>query len=79
MIYVKTINLIGKLVLKIPWKNLYGAPVEAAIDRLYLLVVPSVEVKYDSEKEEKIFQEAKQADLKRIEEAKKKAAKQGII
>lgn len=52
---------------------------EAAIDRLYLLVVPHVEVKYDAEKEEKSHQEAKQADLKRIEEAKKKAAMQGII
>lgn len=68
---------LGKLVLKIPWKNLYGAPVEAAIDRLYLLVVPNVEVKYDAEKEEKSRQQAKQSDLKRIEEAKKKAATQG--
>lgn len=63
--------------LKIPWKNLYGAPVEAAIERLYLLVVPNQEVKYDPAKEDKLAQEAKQTELLRIETAKKKAAEQG--
>lgn len=63
--------------LKIPWKNLYGAPVEAAIERLYLLVVPNQEVKYDPAKEDKLAQEAKQTELLRIEAAKKKAAEQG--
>ena len=38
-----TCNIIiaGKLVLKIPWKNLYSEPVEAQIDGLYLLVRPN--------------------------------------
>ena len=38
-----TCNVIiaGKLVLKIPWKNLYSEPVEAQIDGLYLLVRPN--------------------------------------
>lgn len=31
----------GKLVLKIPWKNLYSEPVVAQIDGLYLLVRPN--------------------------------------
>lgn len=34
------IIIAGKLVLKIPWKNLYSEPVEAQIDGLYLLVRP---------------------------------------
>lgn len=31
----------GKLRLKIPWKNLYGAPVVADLDGLYVLVGPA--------------------------------------
>ena len=31
----------GKLVLKIPWKNLYSEPVVAEVDGLYLLVRPN--------------------------------------
>ena len=31
----------GKLVLKLPWKNLYSEPVVAQVDGLYLLVRPS--------------------------------------
>ncbi|XP_049694728.2 intermembrane lipid transfer protein Vps13 isoform X2 [Helicoverpa armigera] len=65
---------LGKLVLKIPWKNLYGASVEATVDRLFLIVNPSAEVKYDPEKEEKIALAAKQAELARVEEAKKREA-----
>ena len=33
--------LSGKLVLKIPWKNLYTEPVVAEVDGLYLLVRPN--------------------------------------
>ncbi|XP_028027252.1 vacuolar protein sorting-associated protein 13 isoform X3 [Bombyx mandarina] len=65
---------LGKLVLKIPWKNLYGASVEATIERLFLIVNPSAEVKYDADKEEKMALSAKQAELRRVEEAKKKEA-----
>ncbi|XP_047510768.1 vacuolar protein sorting-associated protein 13 isoform X2 [Pieris napi] len=65
---------LGKLVLKIPWKNLYGASVEATIERLFLIVNPNAEIKYDPEKEEKIALAAKQAELARVEEAKKKEA-----
>ncbi|XP_058837903.1 intermembrane lipid transfer protein Vps13 isoform X2 [Topomyia yanbarensis] len=62
---------LGKLVLKIPWKNLYSAPVEAIVDKLYLLAVPNTDVRYNSEKEEKTAFDAKKAELARIEQAKK--------
>ncbi|CAK1546186.1 unnamed protein product [Leptosia nina] len=65
---------LGKLVLKIPWKNLYGASVEATVERLFLIVNPNAEIKYDPEKEEKMALAAKQAELARVEEAKKKEA-----
>lgn len=60
----------GKLVLKIPWKNLYSGSVEATIDSLFLLVVPTQDVSYDSEKEEKMKQTAKQNEISRIENIK---------
>lgn len=65
---------LGKLVLKIPWKNLYGASVEATVERLFLIVTPAAEVKYDAEKEEKMALSSKQAELLRVEEAKKQEA-----
>jgi len=58
------------LVLKIPWKNLYSGSVEASIDSLFLLVVPTQDVTYDPEKEEKNKQTAKQNDILRIENIK---------
>ncbi|KAM8960573.1 intermembrane lipid transfer protein VPS13A [Pelodytes ibericus] len=67
---------IEKLDLKIPWKNLYTQPVEAVLDGVYLLIVPIASIKYDAEKEEKQFQEARQRELQRIEEAKQKVADQ---
>lgn len=63
--------------LKIPWKNLYGAAVEASIEGLYLLVVPSQQVVYDPQKEEKNEIKSKQDELQRIEDAKKKEAEKG--
>ncbi|XP_066567209.1 intermembrane lipid transfer protein VPS13A isoform X2 [Amia ocellicauda] len=65
---------IGKLELKIPWKNLYTQSVEATLDEVYLLIVPTASIKYDAEKEEKQLQEARQRELQRIEETKLKAA-----
>ncbi|XP_026072516.1 vacuolar protein sorting-associated protein 13C-like isoform X6 [Carassius auratus] len=59
---------IGKLTLKIPWKNLYSEAVVATLDGLYLLVVPGATIKYDPVKEERYLQEAKQKELQRIEE-----------
>jgi len=68
--------LVGKLVLKIPWKNLYSAPVEASLEGLFLLVVPNQEVKYDPAKEEK-WREVKQAELQRVENKKKQEREKG--
>lgn len=67
---------IGELELKIPWKNLYTQAVEATLDGVYLLIVPTASIKYDAEKEEKQLQEARQRELQRIEETKLKAAEQ---
>ncbi|XP_028730709.1 vacuolar protein sorting-associated protein 13A isoform X2 [Peromyscus leucopus] len=67
---------IGSLKLKIPWKNLYTQPVEAVLEEIYLLIVPSSRIKYDPIKEEKQLMEAKQQELKRIEEAKQKVVDQ---
>ncbi|KAJ0067962.1 hypothetical protein NL108_014076, partial [Boleophthalmus pectinirostris] len=67
---------IGRLELKIPWKNLYTQSVEATLDGVYLLIVPTASIKYDAEKEEKQFLEARQRELQRIEETKLKAAEQ---
>lgn len=68
---------LGKLVLKIPWKNLYSAPVVVNIEDLFVLVSPESEVIYIPEREEKWEQEAKQAELQRVEDAKKRAAEKG--
>ncbi|KAL9987727.1 hypothetical protein ACROYT_G002078, partial [Oculina patagonica] len=73
---------LGKLVLKIPWKNLYSEPVVAEVEGLYLLVRPNTDVKYNAEKEEKAKQEKKQRQLdavelaRQLEEEKKKNAPQ---
>ncbi|XP_073908196.1 intermembrane lipid transfer protein VPS13A isoform X3 [Castor canadensis] len=67
---------IGNLKLTIPWKNLYTQPVEAVLEEIYLLIVPSSRIKYDPLKEEKQLMEAKQQELKRIEEAKQKVVDQ---
>ncbi|XP_020917596.1 vacuolar protein sorting-associated protein 13-like [Exaiptasia diaphana] len=73
---------LGKLVLKIPWKNLYSEPVVAKIDGLYLLVRPNTGIKYNAEKEEKAEQEKKKRQLdavelaRKLEDEKKKAGMQ---
>ncbi|XP_030582249.1 vacuolar protein sorting-associated protein 13C isoform X2 [Archocentrus centrarchus] len=66
---------IGKLTLKIPWKNLYNDAVVATLEGLYLLVVPGATIKYDAAKEERYQQEAKQRELQRIEDALQMAAR----
>ncbi|XP_071479699.1 intermembrane lipid transfer protein VPS13A-like [Diadema antillarum] len=68
---IKVGNL-GKLTLKIPWKNIYSAPVVATLEGLYVVAVPNADIKYNAEKDEKQKFEAKQRTLQRVEEAKKK-------
>ncbi|XP_041355806.1 vacuolar protein sorting-associated protein 13A-like isoform X2 [Gigantopelta aegis] len=65
---------VGKLTLKIPWKNLYTEPVVAELDGVYALAVPNAGIKYNAEKEEKVKQDAKQKKLKQIDEIKKAEA-----
>ncbi|CAJ1049975.1 vacuolar protein sorting-associated protein 13C isoform X3 [Xyrichtys novacula] len=66
---------IGKLTLKIPWKNLYNDAVVATLEGLYLLVVPGATMKYDAAKEEHDQLDSKQNELQRIEEALQMAAR----
>ncbi|KAM6329243.1 intermembrane lipid transfer protein VPS13A isoform 1-T1 [Alca torda] len=67
---------IGQLNLQIPWQNLYTQPVEAVLDGVYLLIVPTASIKYDAEKEARQLLEARQRELQRIEDAKQKIADQ---
>lgn len=64
-------GFLGKLVLKIPWKNLYGQPVVAQVEDFYILISPKQSIEYNAEKEAKYDLQAKQAALQKIEEAKR--------
>lgn len=68
---------LGKLTLKIPWNNVYVYPVEASMENLFLLVAPNTEITYDPVKEEKWKQEAKQAEIEKVEAAKKREREKG--
>uniref|UniRef100_A0A8C0C1W7 Vacuolar protein sorting 13 homolog A n=1 Tax=Buteo japonicus TaxID=224669 RepID=A0A8C0C1W7_9AVES len=70
---------VGQLNLQIPWQNLYTQPVEAVLDGVYLLIVPTASIKYDAEKEARQLLEARQRELQRIEEAKQKIADQDKV
>lgn len=61
---------LGKLILKIPFKDMWNGQIDAIVEELYLLIVPSNQIAYDAEKEEKIQLEAKRAALARIEKKK---------
>lgn len=66
-----TYGHLGNLTLKVPWSKIYSAPVEAYIDRLYLLVVPNNSVQHSAEREERNKYDSKKAELERIQQAKK--------
>ena len=59
-----------RLIIKIPWFNLWTAPTTIEIDGLHLLLVPSTSVQYDEDKERTIQFEAKQKRLQKAEEAR---------
>ncbi|XP_044259687.1 vacuolar protein sorting-associated protein 13 isoform X2 [Tribolium madens] len=65
---------IGKLVLKIPWKNLYGAAIVINIEDIYLLAAPNQQVVYNEEKEDIKKSEAKKREILKVELAKKQEA-----
>ncbi|KAI4489144.1 hypothetical protein M0804_004642 [Polistes exclamans] len=64
---------LGKLILKIPYKDIWNAQVDAIVEELFILVVPSSQVSYDSEKETRQQLETKRAELARIEKNKQLA------
>jgi vacuolar protein sorting-associated protein 13A/C len=66
-----SIGYLQKLVLQVPWKNLYTHPTKATIDGLYLLVIPKTEVEYDAKRDEKEQHEAKMKEVLKIEELRK--------
>lgn len=65
--------------MKIPWKNIYTAPVEVSVENLFLLVHPIQDVVYDPVKEEKLKQETKQALINQVELAKKVEKEKGFF
>ncbi|XP_037079411.1 vacuolar protein sorting-associated protein 13-like [Pollicipes pollicipes] len=66
---IKTLSgYLGKLVLKIPWKNLYTAPVVVLVERLHLLAVPSQGVAYSREREDAIARDIKRQHISRYEQ-----------
>ncbi|PAA77695.1 hypothetical protein BOX15_Mlig010693g5 [Macrostomum lignano] len=65
---------LGRLVLKIPWKNLYTEPTVAEIDGLYILAVPIFGMKFDPEKERQFDFEAKMKKVRQYEDNRARAA-----
>lgn len=68
-----TIYLSGKLILKIPFKDMWNGQIDAIIEELFILIVPTSQVAYIEEKESKIQLEAKRAELARVEKRKQLA------
>jgi len=66
---------LDRLVLKIPWKNLYTEAVNADIEGLYLVVVPNKGVVYHEDKAIKNANEQKQKSLARLEENRRQRRK----
>ncbi|XP_031777535.1 vacuolar protein sorting-associated protein 13 isoform X3 [Nasonia vitripennis] len=64
---------LGKLVLKIPFKDMWNGQIDAIVEELFVLVVPTSQVKYDAEKEAKAQLEAKHAEIARVEKNKQLA------
>ncbi|XP_043479643.1 vacuolar protein sorting-associated protein 13 isoform X2 [Leptopilina heterotoma] len=64
---------LGKLVLKIPFKDMWNGQIDAVVEDLFILIVPTSQVKYDAEKETKAQLDAKRAELARVENKKRLA------
>lgn len=59
--------------LKIPFKDMWNGQIDAVVEELFVLIVPSSQVAYDAEKEAKIQLEAKRTELARVEKKKQLA------
>uniref|UniRef100_UPI00358F5520 intermembrane lipid transfer protein VPS13A-like n=1 Tax=Myxine glutinosa TaxID=7769 RepID=UPI00358F5520 len=75
--FLVKVGFIGRLTLKIPWKNLYNDSVMASLEDLHLLIVPTTSVKYDAQKEKQQAWDAKQRELQRIDQALQKTMAPG--
>ncbi|XP_015584675.1 vacuolar protein sorting-associated protein 13 isoform X2 [Cephus cinctus] len=64
---------LGKLILKIPFKDIWNGQIDAIIEELFILIVPTSQAKYDAEKEAKAQLAAKRAELARVEKNKQLA------
>lgn len=60
---------LGKLILKVPWTNLYSQAVHATVEDLYILFGPKFDIKYDAEKEAALELSAKKNALNSIDAA----------
>ncbi|KAJ8953002.1 hypothetical protein NQ318_015363 [Aromia moschata] len=67
-------GVIGKLILKIPWKSIYTSPTVIIVEDIHLLVAPNQDVAYNEEKETKNSLESKRREIQKIEDAKKAEA-----
>lgn len=65
--------LSGKLILKIPFKDMWNGQIDAIVEELFILVVPTSQVAYNEEKETKAQLEAKRTELDRVEKRKQLA------
>ncbi|XP_012537324.1 vacuolar protein sorting-associated protein 13 isoform X2 [Monomorium pharaonis] len=64
---------LGKLILKIPFKDMWNGQIHAIVEELFVLVVPTSQVSYNEEKETKAQLETKRAELERVEKKKQLA------
>ncbi|KAL0119958.1 hypothetical protein PUN28_007968 [Cardiocondyla obscurior] len=64
---------LGKLILKIPFKDMWNGQIDAIVEELFILVVPTSQVSYNEEKETKTQLETKRAELARVEKKKQLA------
>ncbi|XP_039312283.1 vacuolar protein sorting-associated protein 13 isoform X2 [Solenopsis invicta] len=64
---------LGKLILKIPFKDMWNGQIDAIVEELFILVVPTSQVSYNEEKETKAQLETKRAELERVEKRKQLA------
>lgn len=63
----------GKLILKIPFKDMWNGQIDAIVEELFILVVPTSQISYNEDKESKAQLEAKRAELARVEKRKQLA------
>lgn len=67
----------GRLKLKIPWKDLYNDAWVASVEKVVVVAVPNTSISYDSEREDRLRQDAKMSQLHNAEEARKKQQEVG--